>query len=48
MVNLRLQSRRRAYNRWNCIRVLAISAIRKDAIDQAGSLSLQTLAEDTD
>jgi len=41
---------RRAYNRWNCITVVpgAISAIRKDAIDQAGGLSLQTLAEDTD
>ena len=41
---------RRAYNRWNCITVVpgAISAIRKNAIDQAGGLSLQTLAEDTD
>jgi len=41
---------RRAYNRWNCITVVpgAISAIRKEALDQAGSLSLQTLAEDTD
>src|SRR6266513_312964 len=41
---------RRAYNRWNCITVVpgAISAIRKDAIDKAGGLSLQTLAEDTD
>jgi cellulose synthase/poly-beta-1,6-N-acetylglucosamine synthase-like glycosyltransferase len=41
---------RRAYNRWNCITVVpgAISAIRKEAIDQAGGLSLQTLAEDTD
>src|SRR5881396_606110 len=41
---------RRAYNRWNCITVVpgAISAIRKDAIEQAGGLSLQTLAEDTD
>ena len=41
---------RRAYNRWNCITVVpgAISAIRKDAIDRAGGLSLQTLAEDTD
>ena len=41
---------RRAYNRWNCITVVpgAISAIRKGAIDQAGGLSLQTLAEDTD
>jgi peptidoglycan-N-acetylglucosamine deacetylase len=41
---------RRAYTRWNCITVVpgAISAIRKRAIDQAGGLSLQTLAEDTD
>jgi len=41
---------RRAYNRWDCITVVpgAISAIRKDAIDQAGGLSLETLAEDTD
>ena len=41
---------RRAYNRWNCITVVpgAISAVRKDAIDKAGGLSLQTLAEDTD
>ena len=41
---------RRAYNRWNCMTVVpgAISAIRKDAIDQAGGLSLETLAEDTD
>jgi peptidoglycan-N-acetylglucosamine deacetylase len=41
---------RRAYTRWNCITVVpgAISAIRKTAIDQAGGLSLQTLAEDTD
>src|SRR4030095_5313060 len=41
---------RRAYNRWNCITVVpgAISAIRKEALDQAGSLNLQTLAEDTD
>jgi peptidoglycan-N-acetylglucosamine deacetylase len=41
---------RRAYNRWNCITVVpgAISAIRKDAIEQAGGLSLETLAEDTD
>src|SRR5436309_572440 len=41
---------RRAYNRLNCITVVpgAISAIRKDAIDEAGGLSLQTLAEDTD
>jgi cellulose synthase/poly-beta-1,6-N-acetylglucosamine synthase-like glycosyltransferase/peptidoglycan/xylan/chitin deacetylase (PgdA/CDA1 family)/spore germination protein YaaH len=41
---------RRAYNRWNCVTVVpgAISAIRKEAIDQAGGLSLETLAEDTD
>ena len=41
---------RRAYNRWNCITVVpgAISGIRKDAIDAAGGLSLETLAEDTD
>lgn len=41
---------RRAYTRWNCITVVpgAISAIRKEAIDKAGGLSLQTLAEDTD
>jgi peptidoglycan-N-acetylglucosamine deacetylase len=41
---------RRAYNRWNCITVVsgAISAIRKAAIDKAGGLSLETLAEDTD
>lgn len=41
---------RRAYNRWDCITVVpgAISAVRKDAIDQAGGLSLETLAEDTD
>ena len=41
---------RRAYTRWNCITVVpgAISAIRRGAIDRAGGLSLQTLAEDTD
>jgi cellulose synthase/poly-beta-1,6-N-acetylglucosamine synthase-like glycosyltransferase/peptidoglycan/xylan/chitin deacetylase (PgdA/CDA1 family)/spore germination protein YaaH len=41
---------RRAYMRWNCITVVpgAISAIRKQTIDDAGGLSLQTLAEDTD
>jgi cellulose synthase/poly-beta-1,6-N-acetylglucosamine synthase-like glycosyltransferase/peptidoglycan/xylan/chitin deacetylase (PgdA/CDA1 family)/spore germination protein YaaH len=41
---------RRAYNRWECITVVpgAISAVRKDAIDEAGGLSLETLAEDTD
>ena len=41
---------RRAYNRWDCITVVpgAISALRKDAINEAGGLSLETLAEDTD
>src|SRR5437763_1173940 len=41
---------RRAYNRWQCITVVpgAISAVRKQAIDEAGGLSLQTLAEDSD
>src|SRR6185503_3817674 len=41
---------RRAYDRWNCITVVpgAVSAIRKSAIDKAGGLSLETLAEDTD
>jgi len=41
---------RRAYTRWKCITVVpgAISAVRKDAIDEAGGLSLDTLAEDTD
>ena len=41
---------RRAYNRWDCITVVpgAVSAIRREAIDDAGGLSLQTLAEDTD
>src|SRR5436305_9203539 len=41
---------RRAYNRWQCITVApgAISAVRTEAIDEAGGLSLQTLAEDPD
>jgi cellulose synthase/poly-beta-1,6-N-acetylglucosamine synthase-like glycosyltransferase/peptidoglycan/xylan/chitin deacetylase (PgdA/CDA1 family)/spore germination protein YaaH len=41
---------RRAYNWWKCITVVpgAISAVRKDAIKEAGGLSLETLAEDTD
>jgi peptidoglycan-N-acetylglucosamine deacetylase len=41
---------RRAYTRWNCMTVVpgAISAIRKSAIEAAGGLSLETLAEDTD
>ncbi|HEY4284626.1 MAG TPA: polysaccharide deacetylase family protein, partial [Chthoniobacterales bacterium] len=41
---------RRAYDRWNCMTVVpgAISALRKGAIAEAGGLSLDTLAEDTD
>ena len=41
---------RRAYDRWNCMTVVpgAISAMRKEAIAEAGGLSLDTLAEDTD
>ena len=41
---------RRAYSRWNCITVVpgAISAVRQSAIVEAGGLSLETLAEDTD
>ena len=41
---------RRAYSRWNCITVVpgAISAVRHSAIADAGGLSLETLAEDTD
>jgi len=41
---------RRAYDRWNCITVVpgAISALRRSAIERAGGLSLDTLAEDTD
>ena len=41
---------RRAYNRWECITVVpgAVSAVRKDAIAEAGGLTLDTLAEDTD
>ncbi len=41
---------RRAYTKWDCITVVpgAISAIRKQAIQRAGGLSLETLAEDTD
>src|SRR5207247_10458441 len=37
-------------NRWDCITFVpgASSAVRKDAIAEAGGLSLQTLAEDTD
>jgi cellulose synthase/poly-beta-1,6-N-acetylglucosamine synthase-like glycosyltransferase len=41
---------RRAYTRWNCVTVVpgAIGAARKSAIADAGWLSLDTLAEDTD
>jgi len=41
---------RRAYAAWNCITVVpgAISAIKREAIDAAGGISLDTLAEDTD
>ena len=41
---------RRAYNQWNCITVApgAVSAIRRAAIADAGGISFQTLAEDTD
>lgn len=41
---------RRAYDQLDCITVVpgAISAIRKSAIDEAGGISLDTLAEDTD
>ena len=41
---------RRACTRWQCITVVpgAISAVRKDAIREAGGLSVETLAEDTD
>lgn len=41
---------RRAYDRWNCMTVApgAISALRRSAIEAAGGLSLDTLAEDTD
>jgi cellulose synthase/poly-beta-1,6-N-acetylglucosamine synthase-like glycosyltransferase len=41
---------RRAYTRWNCVTVVpgAISAARKSAVADAGWLSLDTLAEDTD
>src|SRR5437667_2041261 len=41
---------RPAYNPWQCITVVpgAISAIRQDAINEAGGLSVETLAEDTD
>jgi peptidoglycan-N-acetylglucosamine deacetylase len=41
---------RRAYSEWNCITVApgAISALRRNAIEEAGGFSLDTLAEDTD
>ncbi len=41
---------RRAYTRWDCVTVVpgAIGAARKAAIAEAGWLSLDTLAEDTD
>jgi cellulose synthase/poly-beta-1,6-N-acetylglucosamine synthase-like glycosyltransferase/peptidoglycan/xylan/chitin deacetylase (PgdA/CDA1 family)/spore germination protein YaaH len=41
---------RRAYAAWNCITVVpgAISAIKREALDAAGGISLDTLAEDTD
>ncbi len=41
---------RRAYTRWNCVTVVpgAIGAARKTAVAEAGWLSLDTLAEDTD
>ena len=41
---------RRAYAQWNCITVVpgAVSAIRREALEEAGGFSLDTLAEDTD
>ncbi len=41
---------RRAYAQWNCITVVpgAVSAIRRQALDDAGGFCLDTLAEDTD
>ncbi len=41
---------RRAYALWNCITVVpgAVSAIRRQALDDAGGFCLDTLAEDTD
>lgn len=41
---------RRAYHEWNCITVVpgAISAFRRQAIEEAGGISSDTLAEDTD
>jgi len=41
---------RRAYDQWNCITVVpgAVSAFRREALQRAGGLSDDTLAEDTD
>jgi cellulose synthase/poly-beta-1,6-N-acetylglucosamine synthase-like glycosyltransferase/peptidoglycan/xylan/chitin deacetylase (PgdA/CDA1 family)/spore germination protein YaaH len=41
---------RRAYAQWNCITVVpgAVSAIRRQALEDAGGFCLDTLAEDTD
>ncbi|MEI8235114.1 MAG: glycosyltransferase [Verrucomicrobiota bacterium] len=41
---------RRAYAVWNCITVApgAVSALRRSALETAGGISLDTLAEDTD
>jgi poly-beta-1,6 N-acetyl-D-glucosamine synthase len=41
---------RRAYTMWNCVTVVpgAVSAYRREAIEQAGGFSDDTLAEDTD
>jgi len=41
---------RRAYAVWDCITVVpgAVSAIRRQALDEAGGFCLDTLAEDTD
>jgi peptidoglycan-N-acetylglucosamine deacetylase len=41
---------RRAYAQWNCITVVpgAVSAIRRQALDDAGGFCTDTLAEDTD
>jgi cellulose synthase/poly-beta-1,6-N-acetylglucosamine synthase-like glycosyltransferase len=41
---------RRAYDQWNCVTVVpgAVSAFRKSAIIDAGALSEDTMAEDTD
>jgi cellulose synthase/poly-beta-1,6-N-acetylglucosamine synthase-like glycosyltransferase len=41
---------RRAYAQWDCITVVpgAVSAIRREALEDAGGFCLDTLAEDTD